>query len=254
MRRISAPQPSREADRPGWTSRGVARLLLSTRRGIALLSALLLATVAGRLPGQEGAGVERRATSEATPVVATSDGSIASITDTESGTGTGTTVLVIPDRSNEAGPPGYRSVTLGMSREAVRAALLDDPLFGYRGEPDVSLLAGTERSIIESSGDSYVARSFFQFDSGALATITLLLDDRLVDYFTMFTQLTKRYGEPNTLSPRDAVWAFRDVRLSLERPLTVKYIDQRVLDRLLSEAQAGEELRARALDAFLESF
>ncbi|MDR1748368.1 MAG: hypothetical protein LBR47_04845, partial [Spirochaetaceae bacterium] len=60
-------------------------------------------------------------------------------------------------------PESWQGISLGMSVDEVKQALLSNSLFGYRGERDVSLLPGEERILIETAGFSFVSRSWFQF-------------------------------------------------------------------------------------------
>ena len=47
-------------------------------------------------------------------------------------------------------PGGYSKISLGMSVDEVKDALKSDSQFGYRGERDVSLLPGENRTLIET--------------------------------------------------------------------------------------------------------
>ncbi len=156
--------------------------------------------------------------------------------------------------AQEAGPRGFRGLELGMSLEQVKARLEADALFGYRGEPDVSLLPSPQQTLIECSGVSWVRRSFFQFHEGRLLSIILVLDDRRLDYYTLYQTLGSKYGNPARLDPAEAVWEFPGVRLSLERPLSVKYLDSERFEALRKQGQAGQTLAEVSKQAFLEEF
>ncbi len=149
---------------------------------------------------------------------------------------------------------GFRGVELGMSLEQVTERLVSDPLFGYRGEPDVSLLPSAQQTLIESTGSSWVRRSFFQFQDGRLFSIILMLDPQRLDYYTLYETLTRKYGNCARLNPSEAVWDFSGVRLSLERPLAVKYLDTAVFERLREEGKAGESMSEMSKKMFLEQF
>lgn len=163
-----------------------------------------------------------------------------------------------PVRAQEAGPRGgprgFRGVSLGMGLEQVKERLAADALFGYRGDPDVSLLPTPQQTLIECSGASWVRRAFFQFHEGRLFSIILVLDDRRLDYFTLFDTLTRKYGGSTRLNPSEAVWEFPELRLSLERPLSVKYLDSGVFTKLREQGQAGEALSEVSQKMFLEEF
>jgi hypothetical protein len=66
--------------------------------------------------------------------------------------------------------------------------------------------------------------------------------------------LTAKYGEPKTLDPREAVWEDETTRMSLERPLTVKYIDLTVFNQIIADSklESGNELKNR--EEFLSEF
>lgn len=154
----------------------------------------------------------------------------------------------------QAGPRGFRGLELGMGLEAVKGKLAADALFAFQGEPDVSLLASPQQTLIECAGVSWVRRAFFQFHEGRLFSIILVLDPRLLDHYTLFQTLSRKYGDPVRLDPAEAVWSFPGVRLSLERPLSVKYLDSAVSDALRETGRAGEDLSAMTRQMFLEQF
>lgn len=152
---------------------------------------------------------------------------------------------------DSGGIPGtYRSVSLGMSLEEAKKALLADHIFGYRGDRDVSLLPTMNRTLIETVGDSFIRRAWFQFHEEALYIMTFNMDPGLVDYYSIYKSLVGKYGEPSALDPRKAMWEDGKVTLSLERPLTVKYMDAEVFASLLGETGADKA----AYDLLRENF
>jgi len=156
--------------------------------------------------------------------------------------------------AQQEGPRGFRGVTLGMGLEQVKQRLEADALFGYRGDPDVSLLPTAQQTLIECTGVSWVRRAFFQFHEGKLFSIILVLDDRRLDYYTLFETLSRKYGGSTRLNPAEAIWELPGVRLSLERPLNVKYLDSGVFAALREQGQAGEALSEVSKQMFLEEF
>ncbi len=149
-------------------------------------------------------------------------------------------------------PLGFRSVQLGLDLETVKQLLLADPYFDYRGDPDVTLLARPNESLIECPGYLYVQRGYFQFYDNRLFVIILVLDRLKLDYYTVFTTLSERYGEPTSITPDEAVWLFDQVRLSVEQPLSVKYIDRPTFERLKNDGKEVEQLRQLSKERFLE--
>ena len=45
-------------------------------------------------------------------------------------------------------PRGFRSIRLGMELEQVKQLLIEDPLFDYRGDPDISFLPLPPQTLI----------------------------------------------------------------------------------------------------------
>ena len=53
-----------------------------------------------------------------------------------------------------------------------------------------------------------------------------------IDYYSVFTTLKEKYGEPDTITPQAATWKNNEITMSLEKPLTLKYIDNEVFKSL----------------------
>ncbi len=152
------------------------------------------------------------------------------------------------------GTDGFRAIRLGMGLEQTKRALQDDPYFIYRGDPDVSFLPLSEQTLIECAGTSYISRGYFQFSGGRLFTITLVLDDSQIDYYSLYTRLTEKYGPHSELNPSRVLWRFASVDFSLERPLTVKYIDRKTFEEQRTRGVAKEALDDISRRRFLEQF
>lgn len=151
-------------------------------------------------------------------------------------------------------PRGLRGLTLGMELEQVKQALRADPLYRYRGDPDVSFVPQTRQFLIECEGASWIRRAYFQFADSRLFIMILVLDERKLDHYSLFTTLSSKYGEPSSLDPQEAVWSSDQVRFSIERPLTVKYIDAEVFSRIVQRGAAAEDLDRVSRESFLEQF
>jgi hypothetical protein len=162
----------------------------------------------------------------------------------------------LPGQTPVEPPRGFRSIELGMGLEEVKGLLIDDPLFDYRGDPDISFLPLPPQTLIETSGSSFIRRAYFQFEEDLLYIITLAMDPERLDYYTLYSTLSEKYGQPESLDPTGAVWRFEDagVRLSLERPLSVKYIDSTVFEALQEAGQVREDLWEISRENFLQQF
>lgn len=154
----------------------------------------------------------------------------------------------------QAVPRGFRGISLGMEIEQVKTLLRADPLFGYRGDPDVSFLPQTSQYLIECAGNSYLKRAYFQFQDSRLLTMILVLDPQRLDHYSLFSALSTKYGPPTSLDPRQSVWESDAVRFSLERPLTVKYIDQKAFAALVKGSPPPSDLDRLSREKFVEQF
>jgi hypothetical protein len=147
---------------------------------------------------------------------------------------------------------GFSALELGMTFESAKDALATDPSFLYRGEPDVQFLPLTERPIIEVEGRAFIDTAILQFRDDALFVLSLVLDRTRLDYFSVYESLVARYGQPTALDPGQAVWDDGRTRVSLERPLTVKYLDVALFTELVESGEMEEALDAVTRDRFLD--
>jgi hypothetical protein len=159
---------------------------------------------------------------------------------------------IIP--GSEELPRSFRELRLGMSLEELKKALTDDGLFEFRGDRDVSFLPAKEENLVETTGLSFIRRAFFQLREGQVFIMAFSLDPTMIDHYSVFTSFIKKYGEPVSLKPREAVWENEEVRVSIERPLTVKYIDMNVFKAIMGEAKAEEAAEVFRRQGFLNEF
>jgi hypothetical protein len=164
------------------------------------------------------------------------------------------TVFFLAAAAAQELPRGYGGISLGMNRAEVEDALKKIPSFGYRGERDVSLLPSTRQMIIETQGGStsLFGRSWFQFYEDKLCVIIITLNPERADRFSVFSTLFSKYGEPLFISPEKSEWRNNQVILSLEKPLTLKYVDVAVFERLLQQSSVEQTTAEQLYQTFLE--
>lgn len=150
-------------------------------------------------------------------------------------------------------PSGYRSIQLGMTLDQVKQELLRDGEFGYRGDRDVSMLPDGDRNLIETKGFSYLSECWFQFTEGKLYTITININTEKMDYYSVFSTLCGKYGNPDELTPDHCVWNGTSVIMSLEKPLCIKYVDVALSSGLLDKAQTEAVNEETVRKMFLDS-
>jgi hypothetical protein len=151
-------------------------------------------------------------------------------------------------------PRQFREIVLGMSLDDLKETLINDALFNFRGDRDVSFLPAREESLVETSGSSFIRRAFFQLRDGELFIMAFTLNTNMMDHYSVFTDLVEKYGQPSYLDPKEAVWETEEVRLSVERPLTVKYIDKKVFDDIINESTLIQSRRVQQRQDFLNEF
>ena len=154
----------------------------------------------------------------------------------------------------EAPPRQYRELSLGMPLDELKSALINDSLFLFRGDRDVSFLPIREETLIETTGLSFIRRAYFQLVDGIVYIMSFSLDTRIMDHYSVFTSFIKKYGEPVTLNPAEAIWESDDTRVSIERPLTIKYIDKTIFNRLLEESRTNDRQELLRREEFLADF
>ena len=151
-------------------------------------------------------------------------------------------------------PRQFRALSLGMSLDGLKTALIADGIFAFRGDRDVSFLPIREETLVETTGSSFIRRAHFQLTDERVYLMSFDLNTRIIDHFSVFTAFVRRYGEPVSLSPSEAVWESENTRVSIERPLTVKYLDIMVFDELVEESRLQQSREIFAREEFLGEF
>lgn len=151
-------------------------------------------------------------------------------------------------------PFSFHKINLGMDIEKVKEELKKDKDFDYRGDRDVSILPTENRSLIETSGVFFIKRGWFQFYKEKLYSIIIKMDTDNIDYYSIYTKLTEKYGEPDFINPKKAFWEDETVKLILERPLTIKYIDSAVFKELLDKSSIEKTFSSRLRENFIDEF
>ena len=141
-----------------------------------------------------------------------------------------------------------------MTLEELKEKLLTEARFDFRGDPDVSVRKAGTQSLIVSRGKTYIDSGYFQFDEGRLYLITLELNREKIDFYTMQIRLSSKYGSPHSISPEGMSWSNDRVRLSLEYPLTIKYLDLETFNRFLEDKVRRKSFEEISRTKFLEDF
>jgi len=163
-----------------------------------------------------------------------------------------------PDQKTEVQqqelPRKFREFVLGMNLDDLKTALLNDNYFNFRGDRDVSFLPVREQSLVETTGSLFVRRAFFQLRDGQVFIMSFALNTQIIDHYSVFTQFVEKYGQPSRLDPMSAIWETDEIRIAIERPLTVKYIDKVVFDDIVNESGLIESGQVRLRQDFINEF
>lgn len=160
-------------------------------------------------------------------------------------------------KQNSNLPNGYSNIKLGMTVEETKSELKKNSDFGYHGDRDVSLLPDQNKVLIETDADkglgsNFLNRCWFQFQDDSLYIITINMNTEKIDYYSVFTTLTKKYGNPISVDPEKATWKNEQITMTLEKPLTLKYIDNETYSTLQKESQIQKSATEVTREMFLE--
>jgi hypothetical protein len=151
-------------------------------------------------------------------------------------------------------PRQFRQLVLGMGMDDLKANLVSDDYFLFRGDRDVSFLPARDQSLVETTGVSFIRRAFFQLRDGKVFIMAFALNTEIIDHYSVFMQFVGKYGQPSYLDPRISIWETDETRIAIERPLTVKYIDKAVFNDIVSESGLIESGQVRLRQDFLNEF
>jgi hypothetical protein len=93
---------------------------------------------------------------------------------------------------------------------------------------------------------------YLQFHDDKLYAITMIFDEKYIDFYTLASELQKKYGTYTSLTPLWRSWEADGAEVKLEKPAVVKYI---ALEEFLAvtgfkkpEGYRGSERRRLLLD------
>ncbi|MBQ0050767.1 MAG: hypothetical protein KBT11_01740 [Treponema sp.] len=154
-------------------------------------------------------------------------------------------------------PDGFSKIHLGMSLDELKSELKKDLQFCYRGDRDVSLSPSDGQILIETDASgadySFLDRCYFQFADEKLYIITINMKNSKIDHYSIFSKLCEKYGQPKELNPNKSLWQDSSVIMTLERPLTLKYVDAKSFKDKKDKSNIEKTTGEKARDAFLDS-
>jgi len=139
--------------------------------------------------------------------------------------------------SVEALSDGYKDFKLGMSMEQVKSILEKSPDFNSRKNEVLSMRLEPDTEIISTEGYGYILTGYFHFYHDALYQILLKLSETRIGYYYILKNFTDRFGKPKIFTPKKATWENDKIRITLEKPCTLKYIYLPVWNGLTKEKE-----------------
>jgi hypothetical protein len=122
------------------------------------------------------------------------------------------------------GEIGFMGINIGMSRDEVLSYADENELVHVPKNRDVEFFPVEERKILALSIEPEVPHLYLQFYSDRLYAITLVFNERYIDFFTLAETLEEKYGLVQELTPRWRKWEIAGIEIRVEKPAVVKYI------------------------------
>jgi hypothetical protein len=128
-----------------------------------------------------------------------------------------------PDASSY-GNVGFMGMQIGMSREQVLNVAESNALIAVPKNRDVDFFPVEEREILTLSIKPHVPFVYLQFFNDTLYAITVVFDEKYMDYYTLSETLAAKYGSYTSLTPQWRSWMLDRVTVKVEKPAVVKYL------------------------------
>lgn len=119
---------------------------------------------------------------------------------------------------------GFMEITLGMTRDEVLEFADEKELIKVPKNRDVEFFPVENRKILTLSIEPEVPHMYLQFYNEKLYAITVVFDERAIDFLTLARTLEEKYGPYTELTPNWRKWKNGGSEIRVEKPAVVKYI------------------------------
>jgi hypothetical protein len=119
---------------------------------------------------------------------------------------------------------GFMGINIGMTRDDVLGYADGREIIEVPKNRDVEFFPVEEREILTLSINPEVPHIYLQFYNEKLYAITVIFNEKYIDYMTLSSRLTEKYGPYNELTPQWRKWDIGEVEVKVEKPAVVKYI------------------------------
>jgi hypothetical protein len=119
---------------------------------------------------------------------------------------------------------GFMGINVGMTREQVLEKAGGNQMIEVPKNRDVDFFPVEERKILTLSIKPEVPFIYLQFFDELLYAITVIFDEKYLDFFTLNDVMEQKYGRYTQLTPDWRQWQLDSVTIKVEKPAVVKYI------------------------------
>lgn len=123
---------------------------------------------------------------------------------------------------------GFKNINLGASREDTVKAILSDNTMTLPKQymtGTVDLKSEESATFLALEENKFYKSGYFIFKNDALYSITINFQPNQVDFLELLSALNSKYTKGSFLNANTVAWQNGDIRIILERPSIVKYID-----------------------------
>jgi hypothetical protein len=135
---------------------------------------------------------------------------------------------------------GYKDIKLGMTQAQVKGILDKSVDFSINKEEILTMRLEPDTEIISTEGLGFIISGYFHFSHDQLFQILLKLSETKIGYYYILNKFTNSFGKPNKLDPEKATWENDKIRITLEKPCTLKYIYLPVWNGLVKEKEKND--------------
>ena len=147
---------------------------------------------------------------------------------------------------------GFMKMKIGMTRSEVLLIAESSDLIEVPKDRDVEFFPVEDRKILTLSIKPEIPSIYMQFYDDLLLAMTVVFDERHIDYYTLVNRLEERYGKYDRVTPSRREWDFGPALIQVEKPAVVKYMAIEELIERASFTRPQEfpesERRKRILD------
>lgn len=123
---------------------------------------------------------------------------------------------------------GFKNIALGATREETIKAILSDNTMTLPKQymtGTVDLNAEESATFLALEENKFYKSGYFIFKNDALYSITINFQPNQVDFLELLSALNAKYSKGAFINANTVAWQNGDIRIILERPSIIKYID-----------------------------